>query len=196
MILTTSHGPQSHYECTPGAGSTGQHRTRPLSMGSPRSTQEERTSHVTATAPQAGALRGGTPIKKPWGCPAAWVMPGKVTRTPPLELTLPQAPPQPLGLSLSLRFTLLLSFPARHEVILALTAPPSAGFAKAVRAKRTTSRTLGFTFCIFKGRRQGKRQGRQSGVVITSINERPEAPGKKHPFQTNVCQHAEVTLLK
>lgn len=67
MILTTSHGPQSHYECTPGAGSTGQHRTRPLSMGSPRSTQEERTSHVTATAPQAGALRGGDPHQEALG---------------------------------------------------------------------------------------------------------------------------------
>lgn len=33
-------------------------------------------------------------------------------------------------------------------------------------------------------------------MVITSINERPEAPGKKHPFQTHICQHAEVTLLK
>lgn len=86
-------------------------------------------------------------------------------------------------------FTLFLAFPAPYKEILAPTAPKSACFAKAVRVKCTNNMTLtSFTFVIFKGWRQGKRCRRQSEIVITSINECPEAPSKKHPFQTNICQ--------
>lgn len=86
-------------------------------------------------------------------------------------------------------FTLFLAFPAPHKEILAPAAPKSASFAKTVRVKCTNNMTLtSFTFVIFKEWRQGKRCRRQSEIVITSINECPEAPSKKHPFQTNICQ--------
>lgn len=143
MLLTTSHGPQSHYERTPGAGSTGPAQDLSPLHGvpslNPGGEGEPRHRHRT---PSEGIERGG-PHQEALGMSSL----GADTAIGTTSTS---------GLSLSLRFTLLLSFPARHEVILALTAPPSAGFAKALRAKRTTSRTLGFTFCIFKGRRQGK----------------------------------------
>lgn len=54
-------------------------------------------------------------------------------------------------------FAPFLAFLDPHEIILALTAPRSAGFGKAARVKRTNNMTLtglGFTFVIFKGWRQ------------------------------------------
>lgn len=68
---------------------------------------------------------------------------GQVERTPSLEPTPPSAPSQPVQHLLApFYFTPFLAFPAPHKVILALIAPGSAGFAKAVRVKYTDNMTL------------------------------------------------------
>lgn len=67
----------------------------------------------------------------------------QVERTPSIEPTPPSASSQSVWYLLApFYFTLFLAFPAPHEVILALTAPRSAGFAKAVRVKCTNNMML------------------------------------------------------